>query len=99
MTAVQGHVRQECAAALLGQLYKKANSFLLLLQTFSWQVRPLLPSPSLAPLPPSALPSPPPSQQGEELTLLFSKPGVPAADLAPDGDAEGDCSGQGKLCV
>ncbi|XP_043378354.1 thrombopoietin isoform X1 [Chelonia mydas] len=38
VTAVQGHVRQECAAALLGQLYKKANSFLLLLQTFSWQV-------------------------------------------------------------
>uniref|UniRef100_A0A8C3F903 Thrombopoietin n=1 Tax=Chrysemys picta bellii TaxID=8478 RepID=A0A8C3F903_CHRPI len=46
VSAAQGHVRQECAAALLGQLYKKANSFLLLLQTFSWQVRPLLPSPS-----------------------------------------------------
>ncbi|KAM7160964.1 thrombopoietin isoform 2-T3 [Macrochelys suwanniensis] len=38
VTAAQGHVRQECAAALLGQLYKKANSFLLLLQTFCWQV-------------------------------------------------------------
>lgn len=38
VTAAQGHVRQECAAALLGQLYKKANSFLLLLKTFSWQV-------------------------------------------------------------
>ncbi|XP_074860506.1 thrombopoietin isoform X2 [Carettochelys insculpta] len=36
--AAQGQVRQECAAALLGQLYQKANSFLLLLQTFSWQV-------------------------------------------------------------
>uniref|UniRef100_A0A8C4XZ24 Thrombopoietin n=1 Tax=Gopherus evgoodei TaxID=1825980 RepID=A0A8C4XZ24_9SAUR len=46
VTAAQGHVRQECAAALLGQLYKKANSFLLLLKTFSWQVRPLLPSPA-----------------------------------------------------
>ncbi|XP_067392533.1 thrombopoietin [Emydura macquarii macquarii] len=36
--AAQGQLRQECAATLLGQLYKKANSFLLLLQTFSWQV-------------------------------------------------------------
>ncbi|XP_006138590.2 thrombopoietin [Pelodiscus sinensis] len=38
VTAAQDQVKQECAAALLGQLYKKANSFLLLLQTFSWQV-------------------------------------------------------------
>uniref|UniRef100_A0A8C8VFU6 Thrombopoietin n=1 Tax=Pelusios castaneus TaxID=367368 RepID=A0A8C8VFU6_9SAUR len=36
--AAQAQVRQECAAALLGQLYKKANSFLLLLPTFSWQI-------------------------------------------------------------
>lgn len=36
----QGQVTQECGARQLGQLYEHANSFLLLLQTFGWEVRP-----------------------------------------------------------
>ncbi|XP_074955283.1 thrombopoietin isoform X1 [Phalacrocorax aristotelis] len=36
----QGQVTQECVARQLSQLYQHANSFLLLLQTFSWEVRP-----------------------------------------------------------
>ncbi|KAM9615531.1 thrombopoietin isoform 4-T4 [Morphnus guianensis] len=36
----QGQVTQECGARQLSQLYQHANSFLLLLQTFSWEVRP-----------------------------------------------------------
>ncbi|KFP72763.1 Thrombopoietin, partial [Acanthisitta chloris] len=33
----QGQVTEECAARQLSQLYRHANSFFLLLQTFSWE--------------------------------------------------------------
>ncbi|NXV44949.1 TPO protein, partial [Uria aalge] len=36
----QGQVTQECGARQLGQLYRHANSFLLLLQTFGWEAGP-----------------------------------------------------------
>ncbi|NXI52929.1 TPO protein, partial [Chloroceryle aenea] len=36
----QGQVTQECGAKELSQLYRHANSFLLLLQTFSWEAGP-----------------------------------------------------------
>ncbi|KGL91911.1 Thrombopoietin, partial [Charadrius vociferus] len=36
----QGQVTQECGARELSQLYQHANSFLLLLQTFSWEAGP-----------------------------------------------------------
>lgn len=36
----QGQVSDECGARQLSQLYRHANSFFLLLQTFSWEVRP-----------------------------------------------------------
>ncbi|XP_074955284.1 thrombopoietin isoform X2 [Phalacrocorax aristotelis] len=36
----QGQVTQECVARQLSQLYQHANSFLLLLQTFSWEAGP-----------------------------------------------------------
>ncbi|NXW61246.1 TPO protein, partial [Eurystomus gularis] len=36
----QGQVTQECGAGQLSQLYRHANSFLGLLQTFSWEARP-----------------------------------------------------------
>lgn len=40
VTEAQGQVSQECGAGQLSQLYRHANSFLLLLQTFGWEVRP-----------------------------------------------------------
>ncbi|XP_075013382.1 thrombopoietin [Calonectris borealis] len=40
VAAAQGQVTQECGARQLSQLYQHTNSFLLLLQTFSWEVRP-----------------------------------------------------------
>ncbi|KAI1235950.1 Thrombopoietin [Lamprotornis superbus] len=39
-TAAQGQVSNECGARQLNQLYRQANAFFLLLQTFSWEVRP-----------------------------------------------------------
>lgn len=36
----QDQVTQECGTKQLSQLYRQANSFLLLLQTFGWEVRP-----------------------------------------------------------
>ncbi|NXY91630.1 TPO protein, partial [Alcedo cyanopectus] len=36
----QGQVTQECGAKQLNQLYQHAHSFLLLLQTFSWEAGP-----------------------------------------------------------
>ncbi|NXH22995.1 TPO protein, partial [Bucco capensis] len=36
----QGHVTQECGARQLKQLHRHANSFLLLLQTFTWEAVP-----------------------------------------------------------
>ncbi|KAM7043982.1 thrombopoietin isoform 3-T3 [Acridotheres tristis] len=36
-TAAQGQVSNECGARHLNQLYRQANSFFLLLQTFSWE--------------------------------------------------------------
>ncbi|KAL2301269.1 hypothetical protein Nmel_011836 [Mimus melanotis] len=36
-TAAQGQVSNECGARQLSQLYRHANSFFLLLQTFSWE--------------------------------------------------------------
>uniref|UniRef100_A0A8C0BP43 Thrombopoietin n=1 Tax=Buteo japonicus TaxID=224669 RepID=A0A8C0BP43_9AVES len=36
----QGQVTQDCGARQLSQLYRHANSFLLLLQTFSWEAGP-----------------------------------------------------------
>ncbi|NXI38545.1 TPO protein, partial [Galbula dea] len=36
----QGHVTQDCGARQLSQLYQRANSFFLLLQTFSWEAEP-----------------------------------------------------------
>lgn len=40
VTEAQGQVSQECGAGQLSQLYRHASSFLLLLQTFGWEVRP-----------------------------------------------------------
>ncbi|KAK2530910.1 Thpo [Columba livia] len=40
VAGAQGQVTQECGARQLGQLYQHANSFLLLLQTFSWEAGP-----------------------------------------------------------
>ncbi|XP_042737221.1 thrombopoietin isoform X5 [Lagopus leucura] len=37
VTEAQGQVSQECGANQLRQLYRHANSFLLLLQTFGWE--------------------------------------------------------------
>ncbi|NXG61328.1 TPO protein, partial [Hemiprocne comata] len=37
VAGAQGQVTQECGARQLSQLYQHANSFLLLLQTFSWE--------------------------------------------------------------
>lgn len=36
----QGQVTEPCGARQLSQLYQHANTFLLLLQTFGWEVRP-----------------------------------------------------------
>ncbi|NXN29113.1 TPO protein, partial [Nycticryphes semicollaris] len=36
----QGQLPQECGAKQLGQLYRQANSFLQLLQTFEWEAGP-----------------------------------------------------------
>ncbi|KAM6389522.1 thrombopoietin isoform 2-T2 [Pluvialis apricaria] len=36
----QGQVTQECVAKPLSELYQRTNSFLLLLQTFSWEAGP-----------------------------------------------------------
>ncbi|NXG74360.1 TPO protein, partial [Baryphthengus martii] len=36
----QGQVTQECGAKQLSQLYRHANSFFMLLQTFSWETGP-----------------------------------------------------------
>ncbi|XP_031411027.1 thrombopoietin isoform X4 [Meleagris gallopavo] len=38
VTEAQGQVSQECGANQLRQLYRHANSFLLLLQTFGWEL-------------------------------------------------------------
>ncbi|NWR63782.1 TPO protein, partial [Bucorvus abyssinicus] len=43
----QGQVTQECGARQLSQLYQRVNSFLLLLQTFSWETGPWAPGCSL----------------------------------------------------
>ncbi|NXX14717.1 TPO protein, partial [Podargus strigoides] len=40
MTGAQDQVTQECGAQQLQQLYQHANSFLRLLQTFSWEAGP-----------------------------------------------------------
>ncbi|XP_009998415.1 PREDICTED: thrombopoietin [Chaetura pelagica] len=40
VTGAQGQVTQECGARQLSQLYRHANSFLLLLQTFCWEAGP-----------------------------------------------------------
>ncbi|XP_048811054.1 thrombopoietin isoform X1 [Lagopus muta] len=40
VTEAQGQVSQECGANQLRQLYRHANSFLLLLQTFGWEEGP-----------------------------------------------------------
>ncbi|XP_051482469.1 thrombopoietin [Apus apus] len=40
VAGAQGQVTQECGARQLSQLYRHANSFLLLLQTFSWEAGP-----------------------------------------------------------
>ncbi|NWQ82652.1 TPO protein, partial [Columbina picui] len=40
VAGAQGQVTQECGARQLEQLYRHANSFLLLLQTFSWEAGP-----------------------------------------------------------
>ncbi|KAM4769905.1 thrombopoietin isoform 4-T4 [Cyanocitta cristata] len=39
VAGAQGQVSEECGAKQLSQLYRHANSFFLLLQTFSWEVR------------------------------------------------------------
>ncbi|XP_059678854.1 thrombopoietin [Gavia stellata] len=38
VAGAQGQVTEECGTRQLNQLYRHANSFLLLLQTFSWKV-------------------------------------------------------------
>ncbi|XP_008491656.2 thrombopoietin [Calypte anna] len=43
VVGAQGQVTQECGARQLNQLYQHANFFLLLLQTFSWEVGPWQP--------------------------------------------------------
>ncbi|XP_031459428.1 thrombopoietin isoform X3 [Phasianus colchicus] len=43
VTEAQGQVSQECGAGQLSQLYRHANSFLLLLQTFGWEEGPCEP--------------------------------------------------------
>ncbi|NXQ83911.1 TPO protein, partial [Nyctibius grandis] len=40
VAGARGQVTQECGARQLSQLYQHANSFLLLLQTFSWEAGP-----------------------------------------------------------
>lgn len=40
VAGAQGQVSEECGARQLSQLYRHANSFFLLLQSFSWEVRP-----------------------------------------------------------
>ncbi|XP_009680494.1 thrombopoietin isoform X3 [Struthio camelus] len=40
VTGAQSQVTQECTGRQLSQLYRHANSFLLLLQTFSWEAGP-----------------------------------------------------------
>ncbi|KAF1647863.1 Thrombopoietin, partial [Aptenodytes patagonicus] len=40
VAGAQGQVTQECGARQLSQLYRHANSFILLLQTFSWEAGP-----------------------------------------------------------
>ncbi|XP_075273478.1 thrombopoietin [Opisthocomus hoazin] len=40
VAGAQGQVTQECGARQLSQLYRHASSFLLLLQTFSWEAGP-----------------------------------------------------------
>ncbi|NXK09605.1 TPO protein, partial [Herpetotheres cachinnans] len=40
VAGAQGQVTEECGARQLNQLYQHANSFLLLLQTFSWEAGP-----------------------------------------------------------
>ncbi|NXK57070.1 TPO protein, partial [Chauna torquata] len=40
VTGAQSQVSQECGAGQLSQLYRHANSFLLLLQTFGWEEGP-----------------------------------------------------------
>jgi len=52
VAGAQGQVTQECGARQLSQLYRHASSFLLLLQTFSWEVRtPHASQPALARVP------------------------------------------------
>ncbi|NXE17869.1 TPO protein, partial [Ardeotis kori] len=40
VAGAEGQVTEECGAQQLSQLYRHANSFLLLLQTFSWEAGP-----------------------------------------------------------
>ncbi|XP_010118259.1 PREDICTED: thrombopoietin, partial [Chlamydotis macqueenii] len=40
VVGAEGQVTEECGAQQLSQLYQHANSFLLLLQTFSWEAGP-----------------------------------------------------------
>ncbi|XP_074010194.1 thrombopoietin [Numenius arquata] len=40
VAGAQGQLHQECGARQLGQLYRQANTFLLLLQTFEWEAGP-----------------------------------------------------------
>ncbi|NXT22500.1 TPO protein, partial [Syrrhaptes paradoxus] len=44
VVGAQGQVTEECGTRQLSQLYQHANSFLLLLQTFSWEAGPWEPS-------------------------------------------------------
>ncbi|XP_014795336.1 PREDICTED: LOW QUALITY PROTEIN: thrombopoietin [Calidris pugnax] len=55
----RGQLRQDCGATQLGQLYRQANAFLLLLQTFQWEAGPWEPG------------CPPRSVEQTDITSIF----------------------------